>query len=72
MILGGVLTQSVGESILGDAASTAKVALSTGASPLLTALSGVGCMALFLLLTAMFTVTYIGKEPRQLLPEDKG
>ena len=72
MILGGMLTQSVGESILGDAASTAKVALSTGASPLLTALSGMGCMALFLLLTAIFTATYISKEPRQLLPEDKG
>ena len=71
-VLGGVLTQSVGASILGDAASTAKVALSTGASPLLTALSGVGCMVLFLALTAIFTATYIGKEPRQLLPEDKG
>lgn len=72
MILGSVLTQSVGESILGDAASTAQVALSTGASPVLTALSGMGCMALFLLLTAIFTGTYIGKEPRALLPEDKG
>ena len=70
-ILGGVLTQSVGTSILGDA-ETAAVELATGASPVLTVLSGLGCMALFLLLTAMFTVTYIGKEPRQLLPEDKG
>lgn len=70
-ILGGALTQSVGTSILGDA-ETAAVELATGASPMLTAVSGVGCMALFLLLTAMFTVTYIGKEPRELLPEDKG
>ena len=68
-LLGGVLTQSVGASILGDTASTAKVALSTGASPLLTALSGMGCMALFLLLTAIFTATYINKEPRELLPK---
>ena len=70
--LGGALTQSVGASILGDAAASAKVALSTGASPVLTALSGLGCVVLFLLLTAIFTATYIGKEPRELLPEDKG
>ena len=70
-ILGGVLTQNVGASILGDAAASAKVALSTGASPVLTALTGVGCMVLFLTLTAIFTGTYIGKEPRALLPEDK-
>ncbi len=70
-VLGGVLTQSVGASTLGDAAESAKVALSTGASPVLTALSGLGCMVLFLLLTAVFTATYIDKEPRQLLPEDK-
>ena len=70
-ILGGVLTQSVGTSILGDA-ETAAVELATGASPVLTAVSGVGCMALFLLLTAIFTATYIGKEPRELLPQDKG
>ena len=71
-VLGGALTQSVGASILGDGASAAKVALSTGASPALTALSGLGCMVLFLALTAIFTATYIGKEPRHLLPEDKG
>ncbi len=71
-ILGGVLTQSVGASTLGDVAENAKVALSTGASPVLTMLSGFGCMALFLALTAIFAGTYIGKEPRQLLPEDKG
>ncbi len=71
-ILGGVLTQSVGASTLGDAAESAAVALSTGASPVLTMLSGIGCMVLFLLLTAVFTATYIGKEPRQLLPQDKG
>ncbi len=70
-ILGGALTQSVGASTLGDAAESAKVALSTGASPVLTILSGIGCMVLFLLLTAVFTATYIGKEPRQLLPQDK-
>ena len=70
-LLGGVLTQSVGASILGDA-ETAAVELATGASPVLTAVSGVGCMALFLLLTAIFTATYIGKEPRELLPQDKG
>ncbi len=70
-ILGGALTQRVGASILGDAAESAKVALSTGASPVLTALSGVGCMALFLLLTAIFTGTYMGKEPRALLPKDQ-
>ena len=70
-ILGGALTQRVGASILGDAAESAKVALSTGASPALTALTGVGCMALFLALTAIFIGTYIGKEPRQLLPKDQ-
>ncbi len=70
-ILGGVLTQSVGASILGDAAESAKVALSTGASPVLTMLSGIGCMVLFLALTAIFTGTYINKEPRALLPQDK-
>ena len=68
-ILGGVLTQSVGASILGDTAVSAAVELATGASPVLTAVSGVGCMVLFLLLTAIFTATYIGKEPRALLPE---
>ncbi len=71
-ILGGALTQSVGASTLGDAAESAKVALSTGASPVLTVLSGIGCMVLFLALTAIFTGTYIGKEPRALLPQDKG
>ena len=71
MILGGVLTQSVGTSILGDA-ETAAVELATGASTVLTALSGIGCVVLFLLLTAIFTGTYINKEPRALLPEDKG
>ena len=70
-LLGGVLTQSVGASILGDTAKSAAVALHTGASPALTALSGMGCILLFLLLTAIFTATYIGKEPRQLLPENK-
>ena len=71
-ILGGVLTQSVGASTMGDAAASAAVELATGASPLLTALTGIACMALFLLLTAIFTATYIGKEPRELLPQDKG
>jgi hypothetical protein len=70
-ILGGALTQSVGASILGDVKSAA-VELATGANAALTALSGLGCMALFLLLTAIFTATYIGKEPRALLPQDKG
>ena len=70
-VLGGALTQSVGASILGSAAESAKVALSTGASPVLTMLSGIGCMVLFLVLTAIFTGTYIGQEPRALLPEDK-
>ena len=70
-ILGGTLTQSVGASILGDTAESAAVALHTGASPALTAVSGVGCVVLFLLLTAVFTATYIGKEPRQLLPENR-
>ena len=71
-ILGDALTQSVGASILGDAAESAVVALHTGAIPALTVLSGIGCIVLFLLLTAIFTATYIGKEPRQLLPESKG
>ncbi len=71
-VLGGALTQSVGESTLGDATESATVALHVGASPVLTALCGIGCVALFLLLTAIFTATYIGKEPRALLPEDKG
>ena len=69
-VLGGVLTQSVGASTMGDAAASAAVELATGASPVLTAVSGVGCMALFLLLTAIFTATYIGKEPRELLPKE--
>ena len=56
----------------GDTAESAVVALHTGASPVLTVLSGIGCIVLFLLLTAIFTATYIGKEPRQLLPENKG
>ena len=69
-VLGGALTQSVGASILGDTASTATVELATGASPVLTALCGAGCIALFLLLTAACTATYLGKEPRELLPKD--
>lgn len=71
-VLGGVLTQSVGTSIQNDVASSVSIELSADASPLLTALSGVGCMALFLALTAIFTAAYMGNEPRQLLPEDKG
>ena len=71
-ILGGGLTAIVGASTLGDAAASAAVELATGASPMLTVLSGLGCVALFLLLTAIFTATYINKEPRALLPEDKG
>ncbi len=71
-VLGGALVQSVGASIFDNVAASTDVALSIGASPMLTALSGIGCMVLFLLLTAVFTATYIGKEPRQLLPEDKG
>ena len=67
-VLGGALTQSVGASILSD--TEAAVELATGASPLLTALTGAGCIALFLLLTAIFTATYITKEPRALLPKD--
>ena len=70
-VLGGALTQSVGASIMGDVESTT-VALATGANAGLTILTGAGCIALFLLLTAIFAATYIGKEPRQLLPEDKG
>ena len=69
-ILGGVLTQSVGASIMGDVASTT-VALATGANAGLTILTGLGCIALFLALTAIFTATYIGKEPRALLPKDQ-
>ena len=69
-ILGGVLTQSVGGGIMGDVESAA-VELATGASLGLTILTGLGCMVLFLALTAIFTATYIGKEPRQLLPEGK-
>ena len=68
-VLGVALTQSVGASIMGDV--EAAVELATGASPLLTALTGAGCIALFLLLTAIFTATYVGKEPRQLLPKDQ-
>ena len=67
-ILGGALTQSVGASIMGDV--EAAVELTTGANAALTALTGAGCILLFLLLTAIFTATYIGKEPRALLPKD--
>ena len=70
-VLGGVLTQSVGASISGDSASSAKVALSTGINPALTVCSGIGCIVLFLSLTAIFTGMYIGKEPRALLPKDQ-
>ena len=70
-ILGGAMTQSVGASILGDTAESAAVALHTGASPALTAVSGLGCILLFLLLTAVFTATYIHQEPRELLPDGK-
>ena len=56
---------------MSDAAASAAVELATGASPVLTAVSGIGCMALFLLLAAIFTATYIGKEPRALLPKDQ-
>ena len=69
-ILGGALTQSVGTSILGDVESTT-VDLATGANAGLTILTGAGCIALFLLLTAACTATYIGKEPRELLPKDQ-
>ena len=68
-ILGGSLTQTVAASILSDVESTT-VVLSTGANAGLTMLTGLGCMVMFLLLTAIFTATYIGKEPRALLPED--
>ena len=68
--LGGALTQSVGGGIMGDVESAA-VELATGASLGLTILSGLGCMVLFLALTAIFTATYIGKEPRALLPKDQ-
>ena len=70
-LLGGVLTQRAGASILGDAAESTTVALHAGASPALTALSGLGCMALFLALTAVFTAAYIHQEPRELLPDGK-
>ena len=69
-ILGGALTQSVGDRIIGDVQSTA-AELATGANAGLTILTGLGCIVLFLLLTAIFIATYINKEPRQLLPEDK-
>ena len=39
---------------------------------LCTYLSPYSFAGLFLLLTAIFTGTYINKEPRALLPEDKG
>lgn len=69
--IGGGLTQSVGASTADAAMASAKVALSTGASWGVTFLSSVGCVALFLLLTAIFTATYMGKEPRALLPQSK-
>ena len=69
-VLGGALTQTVGASIMGDVESST-VALATGANATLTALTGAGCIVLFLLLTAIFTATYIGKEPRGLLPKDQ-
>ncbi len=71
-VLGGMLTQSVDASTLVDSAASVKVALSTGANPILTILSGIGCIVLFLALTAIFTATFIHKEPRDLLPEYKG
>lgn len=69
--LGGSLTAIIGVRILGDTASISKVALHTGVNPTLTLLVGLGCTALFLLLVACFTATYIGKEPRALLPQSK-
>lgn len=47
------------------------VALATGANNGLTILTRLGCIELFLALTAVFTATCIGKEPRVLLPEDQ-
>ena len=54
-----------------DDVESAAVELATGASLGLTILTGLGCMGLFLILTAIFTATYIGKEPRALLPKDQ-
>ena len=70
MVLGVALTQNVGDRIMGDMESTT-VALATGANTGLTILTGLGCIMLFLALTAIFTATYIGKEPRALLPKDQ-
>ena len=70
-ILGGVLTQSVGASILGETEASATVELAISANLTMTAFSGIGCVVLFLTLTAIFTATYIGKEPNALLPSAK-
>ena len=70
-ILGGKLTDTVGARIAGDTANISRVALHVGINPALTVLTGLGCIALFLMLTALFTAGYIGKEPRQLLPQSK-
>ena len=71
-LIGGGLTSIIGRRVLGSAAESAVVTLHAGADRLLTLLTALSCIVLFLLLTAIFTATYIGKEPRQLLPEDKG
>ena len=71
-LIGGGLTSIIGRRVLGSAAESAVVTLHAGADRLLTLLTALSCIALFLLLTAVFTATYIGKEPRELLPQDKG
>jgi predicted lysophospholipase L1 biosynthesis ABC-type transport system permease subunit len=71
-LIGGGLTSIIGRRVLGSAAESAVVTLHAGADRLLTLLTALSCIVLFLLLTSIFTATYIGKEPRALLPEDKG
>jgi hypothetical protein len=71
-LIGGGLTSIIGRRVLGSAAESAVVTLHAGADRLLTLLTALSCIVLILLLTAIFTATYIGKEPRELLPQDKG
>ena len=81
---GGILGQVVGSSILsgnkssGDAAvngallttsGSIDAGIVVGSDPVVTALGGLGIVAVFALLLTVFTVIYLQQEPRELLPK---
>ena len=83
---GGILGQVVGSSILsgnkssGDAAVNGALLMSSGSidagivvgsDPVVTALGGLGIVAVFALLLTVFAAIYLKQEPRDLLPKGK-